>query len=162
MTERTQELFEVGHIQRAHGLRGELTVNFTTNRSERWAPGARLMIAGEWRTVAASRPHQAKVLVQLDGVADRTAAESLAGEAVYATGIDDPEALWVDEIIGAVVIDQSGAEHGVVAEVLDNPASDLMVLEGGALVPLAFVTSVDASAHVVRVEVPEGLFEAQA
>jgi 16S rRNA processing protein RimM len=162
VTERTEELLEVGRIQRAHGLRGELTVNFTTNRSERWAPGARLMIAGEWRTVSASRPHQGKVLVQLDGVPDRTAAERLAGQVVYATGIDDPEALWVDEIIGSVVVDQSGAEHGVVVEVVENPASDLMLLEGGALVPLAFVTIVDALVHVVRVEVPEGLFEAQA
>ena len=162
MTERTEELFEVGRIQRAHGIRGELTVFFTTNRSERWDLGAKLMIAGEWRTVSASRPHQGKVLLQLDGVSDRTTAERLAGQVVFATGIEDPEALWVDEIIGSAVVDQSGTERGVVAEVLENPASDLMVLEGGALVPLAFVTSIDASAHVIRVEVPEGLFEEQA
>ena len=162
MTERTEEVLEVGRVQRAHGIRGELVVNFTTNRPERWATGARLMIAGEWWTVSASRPHQGKILLQLEGVTDRTGAERLGGQMVFATGIEDPEALWVDELIGCVVIDQTGAEHGLVTEVLENPASDLMVLEGGALVPLAFVTGVDASAHLVRVEVPEGLFEEQA
>ena len=162
MTERTEEVLEVGRVQRAHGIRGELVVNFTTNRPERWATGARLMIAGEWWTVSASRPHQGKILLQLEGVTDRTAAERLGGQMVFATGIEDPEALWVDELIGCVVIDQTGTEHGLVTEVLENPASDLMVLEGGALVPLAFVTGVDASAHRIRVEVPEGLFEEQA
>ncbi|MDA8116651.1 MAG: ribosome maturation factor RimM [Actinomycetota bacterium] len=162
MTERTEEVLEVGRVQRAHGIRGELVVNFTTNRPERWATGARLVIAGEWWTVSASRPHQGKILLQLEGVTDRTGAERLGGQMVFATGIEDPEALWVDELIGCVVIDQTGAEHGLVTEVLENPASDLMVLEGGALVPLAFVTGVDASAHLVRVEVPEGLFEEQA
>ncbi len=162
MTERTEELLEVGRVQRAHGINGEILVNFITNRSERWAEGARLLIASEWRTVSSSRPHQGKVLAQLEGVPDRTAAERLVGQIVYATGIEDPEALWVDELIGSTVVDQLGTQRGTVSEVLENPASDLMVLEDGALVPLVFVTSVDAAARLVHVEVPEGLFEEQA
>ena len=39
-----------------------------------------------------------------------------------------------------------------------NPASDLLVLDSGALVPLTFVTSVDPNVRV-DVDVPEGLFE---
>ncbi|MDA8261281.1 MAG: ribosome maturation factor RimM [Actinomycetota bacterium] len=162
MTERSEELLEVGRVQRAHGIRGELLMNFTTNRSERWEEGAHLMIAGEWRIVSSSRPHQAKILVQLEGLHDRTAAERLVGQIVYAAGIEDPEALWVDELIGSMVVGQDGIERGVVTEVLENPASDLLVLEGGALVPLAFVTGVDAGARTIHVKVPEGLFEEQA
>ena len=39
-----------------------------------------------------------------------------------------------------------------------NPASDLLVLDTGALVPLTFVTAVEANRRV-DVDVPEGLFE---
>ena len=39
-----------------------------------------------------------------------------------------------------------------------NPASDLLVLDSGALVPLTFVTNVEANVRI-DVDVPEGLFE---
>jgi 16S rRNA processing protein RimM len=39
-----------------------------------------------------------------------------------------------------------------------NPASDLLVLDSGALIPLTFVTTVDANVRI-DVDVPEGLFE---
>ena len=38
-----------------------------------------------------------------------------------------------------------------------NPASDLLVLDGGALVPLRFVVSTDDG--VVTVDPPDGLFD---
>jgi hypothetical protein len=48
--------------------------------------------------------------------------------------------------------------RGHVIEVESNPASDIMVLDTGSLVPLTFVTHVEANVRV-DVEVPEGLFE---
>jgi 16S rRNA processing protein RimM len=39
-----------------------------------------------------------------------------------------------------------------------NPASDLMVLDSGALVPLTFVVAVEANRRV-EIDPPEGLFE---
>ena len=62
------------------------------------------------------------------------------------------------ELIGAVVVDQDGVERGRVEAVQANPASDLLVLEGGALVPVRFVTGVDPGVRV-DVEVPLGLFD---
>ena len=46
----------------------------------------------------------------------------------------------------------------VVVGVEANPASDLLVLDSGALVPLTFVTTVEANVRI-EVDVPEGLFE---
>ena len=45
--------------------------------------------------------------------------------------------------------------------VVANPASDLLELESGALVPVAFVTSVDVSGGVplVTIDPPDGLFD---
>ena len=56
------------------------------------------------------------------------------------------------------ITDQHGTERGRVVEIIANPASDLLELESGALVPVRFVTSVDPGARVV-VDVPDGLFD---
>ena len=45
------------------------------------------------------------------------------------------------DLIGSVVEDPDGVELGRVTGVEANPASDLLVLEGGGLIPLRFVTS---------------------
>jgi 16S rRNA processing protein RimM len=66
--------------------------------------------------------------------------------------------IWIHQLFGAEVYDGAGLLRGVVTDVEANPASDLLVLDSGALVPLAFVTKVDANRRI-DVEVPEGLFE---
>ena len=40
-----------------------------------------------------------------------------------------------------------------------NPASDLLVLESGGLIPVRFVTGHDPSGHTVDVDIPDGLLE---
>jgi 16S rRNA processing protein RimM len=68
----------------------------------------------------------------------------------------------VHELVGALVRDigpSAQGEVGRVAAVEANPASDLLVLESGALIPTRFVVRLDAAAHVVEVELPEGLLE---
>ena len=76
---------------------------------------------------------------------------------LQAEPIDDPEAVWVDELIGAAVRDASGDLLGEVEAVESNPASDLLILRGGQLIPLRFVTSVGDG--TVWVDVPDGLLE---
>ena len=74
--------------------------------------------------------------------------------------IDDPEddTLWVHELVGARVIDQHGVDHGAVVSVLDNPASDLLELEDGQLVPVTFLVD-HVPGRRIEVEVPVGLLE---
>jgi len=40
-----------------------------------------------------------------------------------------------------------------------NPASDLLVLESGGLIPLRFVTQRDAAAGTLVVDIPDGLLD---
>jgi 16S rRNA processing protein RimM len=72
--------------------------------------------------------------------------------------IDDDSVIWIDQLFDAEVVDLAGTRRGVVVDVEANPASDLMVLDTGALVPLTFVVSVDANRRLV-IDAPEGLFE---
>jgi 16S rRNA processing protein RimM len=149
------DLLEVGRVAKPHGLRGEVVVALSTNRPERVAVGTVLHTDDGPLTVTASRPHQHRWIVRFDGVGSREAAEALHGVVLLAEPLDDPDALWVHELIGGTVVDQHGTEHGPVVSVEVNPASDLLVLEGGGLVPLTFVTD-----HVdgrISVDIPDGL-----
>ncbi len=155
-------LLEIGRLGRAHGVKGGLVVSLVTDRLERVRPGARLHDGSGWRTVAASRAlPQGKWMVQFDGVTDRTAAESLSGRTLWAEPIADDDALWVHQLIGARVVDQSGVERGVCVAVIENPANDLLELDTGHLVPVTFVESVTATddGGVISVDVPDGLFD---
>lgn len=149
---------EVGRIGRAHGIRGEVTVTFVSDRDERRVPGARFVTDDGDLTVTHIRAHGGKFLVRFDGVDDRNAAEALTGTSLRAEPLDDDDTLWVHELIDARMLDVDGVDRGVVVEVQANPASDLLVLDDGTLVPVAFVIDRPGDGTIV-VEVPPGLFE---
>jgi len=154
-------LLEVGKIGRAHGVRGDVFLDLVTDRTERAAVGSRLWGRDLWFTVAQSHRANDRFRVHLDGIDDRSAAEALTGTVLYGEPIDDPDALWVHQLIGARVVDRDGNDRGRCVSVVDNPAADLLELESGALVPANFVTGVDVTGDDVTVTVdpPEGLFE---
>ena len=160
---------EVGRIARAHGLRGEVVVELTTNRLERVSPGARLFDGEQAMTVERATPHLGRWLVAFEGVADREGAEALQGRVLTADPIEDPEALWVHEMVGSRLVDQDGTDRGEIVAIESNPASDLAVLDGGGLVPLRFVTARQPAepagpGHpgrpgIVRADLPAGLLD---
>jgi 16S rRNA processing protein RimM len=153
------ERLEIGRLGRPHGLRGEVMVTLTTNRTERVAVGTLWWVANREVTVEAARPHQGRHLVRLSGVDDRDAAAALTGARVYALALDDAEddEVWVHQVIGASVTDRAGREHGRVVAVEANPAHDLLVLENGGLVPMVFVIEHDGD-HVL-IDPPDGLLD---
>jgi 16S rRNA processing protein RimM len=150
-------LLEVARIERSHGLRGQVIVRLLTNRVERLEPGTELVAGDDVLTVVSAIPHHDRWLVGFAGVDDRDSADALRGRVLRAAPIDDPDELWVHELIGAEVVDK-GQVRGRVVEVEANPASDLLVLDTGALVPVRFVVGVDAGSRV-EVDAPDGLFD---
>lgn len=151
----------MGRIDRAHGLRGEVVVTLTTNRLERLAPEAVLYTGERELVVVESRPHQSRFAVRFVGVDTKTDADALHGADLYADPIDDAGELWVHELIGAAVVDQHGVERGTVESVEANPASDLLVLDSGALVPARFIVEHIPNERIV-VDAPPGLFDIEA
>ncbi len=132
-----------------------------TDQTQRVDPDATLMVGGVPLRVLSSRPmgRDDRYLVQFEGIADREGAERLRGANIEAEPVEVPGTLWVHELIGARVRDATGAVLGLVASVEANPASDLLVLESGALIPVRFVTGHDAEAGIVDVDIPDGLLE---
>jgi len=154
---RTAPLLEIGRVTRPHGLRGEVVVDLTTDRVERLTPGAVLASDAGDLTVVAARPHQRRWIVAFEGHTGREAADRLRGLALRAEALDDPDQLWVHDLVGSEVVTIGGETVGSCVAVVANPASDLLELDGGALVPVVFV--VERRPGQVIIDPPEGLFE---
>jgi 16S rRNA processing protein RimM len=137
-------------------VRGEVYVDLTTDREERLAVGSRLQARDVELVVEAARPSNGRWLVTFEGF-DRTAAERFTNAVLRAEPIDDPEALWVHELIGSIVVEVGGTVRGRCTSVVANPADDLLELESGALVPIEFVVSF--ADGTITIDPPEGLFD---
>ncbi len=150
---------EVGRIGAPHGLAGEVVVFLSTNRTERLNCGAELFAGSRPLKVRKSRPVDAegRHIVAFEGVGDRNAAEGLRSLKLYADALEDADELWVHDLVGAEVLETDGTFRGRVEAVQANPASDLLLLDTGALVPLVFVMS--AVEGRIEVDVPSGLFD---
>jgi len=151
------QLLEIGSIKRAHGLMGDVLVKLVTNRFERLDCGSSLSTHERNLTVVASRPHQDNWIVHFEGVDTKDAADELRGFILLAPPIHDSDELWIHELMGAPVQEVDGTDRGTVVAVLSNPASDLLELDSGSLIPLTFV--VEFANGVISVDVPTGLFD---
>jgi 16S rRNA processing protein RimM len=149
---------EVGRIIKAQGLKGQVLVDLWSDRTERLAPGSELLTERGALRVTASIAHQRRFIVTFEGLDTREKAEQWRGVVLSAARLDDESVIWIDQLYDAEVFDAEGVRRGVVVGVEANPASDLLVLDSGALVPLTFVTTVEANVRI-DVDVPEGLFE---
>jgi len=170
----------VGRVAKAHGITGELVVEVRTDDPEqRFASGKRLRLKaprGEGGRqapeviVESARPHGARLLVRLRGVADRDSADALRGhlfvvDSAELPPIEDPDEFYDHQLEGLAVRTVDGREVGSVAEVLHTAAGELLSVrasEGGeVLVPFvsAIVTSVSLADGVIEIDPPEGLLE---
>lgn len=148
----------IGHLRRPHGLKGDIFVQLTTDRRERVAPGASFHARGTTITVESSRVGgNGRIIARFDAFSDRTQAERWTNVELFAEPIDDPDAMWVHEMISKRVVDQDGVDRGACVMILANPAAEILELDTGALVPSNFVTSMDDD--TIHVVVPDGLFD---
>jgi len=169
----------VGRVGRAHGVRGEVSVQVRTDDpGRRFAPGSVLATdpaALGPLTVGSVRWHLGRLLVLFDGLADRTRAEELAGALLLvdsgAVGTpDDPDEFNDHDLIGLVAVTVAGERVGTVTDVLHH-GQDLLVISaagaspgaggGETLVPFvrAIVPEVDIAAGRLVLDPPPGLLD---
>ncbi len=167
-------LVTLGRIGRAHGLRGEVTVEVRTDDPfGRFDPGSVLRTdpgsAGPL-TVASVKAHSGRLLLTFDGVADRTAAEALRGVLLQAV-VDpderpaDPDEYFDHQLVGLAAVTTSGESVGQVAEVLHLSGQDCLAIRTPAgrevLVPFveSIVPVVDIEGRRIVIAPPDGLLE---
>ncbi len=167
----------VGRVVKAHGVTGELSVDVRTDDPEgRFVPGAVLRgrpnRGGAERdyVVESVRAHGDRLLIRLEGVASRDAADGLRGTLFLVDSsdlppIDDPDEFYDHQLEGMAVTTVSGRAVGTVAEVLHTAAGELLSVKDpdGAefLVPFvsAIVVSVSLADRAIEIDPPEGLLE---
>ena len=163
----------VGRVLRPHGIQGELSVEVLSDAPERFAPGAELGVGDPdgpeplaTAMVVASRRHLGRLLLTLEGVDDRDAADGYRGAWLSIPVPEarplEPDEFWPHQLVGLAVVDHQGRERGRVADVLPGAAHDLLSVElpGGAsvLVPaVAALVTVELDAGRVLVEAVPGL-----
>lgn len=156
----------MGWVRGARGIRGEPRVEPLTDFPERFQLGATVWIDGKAYVVRLSRHLPPGLLLQLEGIDTRPAADGLRGR--YLEVPDETLAelnedqYYRFQIIGLAVFDTSGAALGRVEEVLQTGANDVYVVrndEGELLVPAidTVVKEVDVAGGRMVVELLEGL-----
>ncbi|MFE5010226.1 ribosome maturation factor RimM [Streptomyces sp. NPDC056637] len=167
----------VARIGRAHGIKGEVTVEVRTDEPElRLGPGAVLATDPASTgplTIETGRVHSGRLLLRFEGVRDRTAAEALRNTLLIAEV--DPEELPEDEdeyydhqLMDLDVVTTDGVEVGRITEISHLPSQDLFIVErpDGSEVMIPFVeeivTEIDLEEQRAIIDPPPGLIDDRA
>lgn len=172
----------VGKVRDAHGLKGELFIvsfshqvdwiegltDLCLERKEKNKEGELVPV---WRTypVKRKKPHKVGLIVKLDGIEDRTQAESFKGaRALIPSDLltsEVGENIYLSEIQNFVVSDQAHGVLGSIEAFGSNGAQDLLVIENALgkrwEVPFVpeFLASIDWKNREIKMNLPEGLID---
>jgi len=152
------DLVPVGRVGKPHGLDGAFFVEGASERKGVFAAGAELHVGGEPAKVVVSRHGSAgRPVIRLDRPAERGA--ELAVPRASLPPLPDGE-YYAFELVGLRVEEEGGRFLGMVADVVDYPANDVLELDTGASLPLveACVRSVDLEGG--RIVVARGFADA--
>jgi 16S rRNA processing protein RimM len=171
----SRSLLEIGSVCRPHGLRGELRVKLHDPSSD-----ALDVVEHIWTEKDREQPQQWRVkwcrgeangfyVVAVDGIADRTAAESLTLQRLLADRAElptlDAGEFYLADLPGCEVQTVTGELVGVVSEVLGSGAQPQLLIKrperDSAMVPIVpeIFTSYDAERQIILIDPPAGLLD---
>jgi len=167
------QLYAVGNIVKAFGIRGDVVVQHMTDSADRFRSLRTAWLGTDSQSVAEVRIERVTVgprgvRVKLGGIDDRTAAEALRGKVLF---VDEKHrarlpagSYFVHDVIGLSVHDDRGNALGSVADVLHYPANDIYVVRGNGnefMIPAVkeFVAAIDMAHRTMTVHLIEGLVE---
>ncbi|WP_153813038.1 ribosome maturation factor RimM [Streptomyces sp. SUK 48] len=167
----------VARVGRAHGIKGEVTVEVRTDEPElRLAPGAVLATdpaATGPLTIETGRVHSGRLLLRFAGVTDRTGAEALRNTLLIADV--DPEEMpegedeyYDHQLMDLDVVTEDGVEVGRITEISHLPSQDLFIVErpDGTEVMIPFVEEIVAEIDLAEqravITPPPGLIDDRA
>ena len=159
-----QQFLEAGQIVNTHGIRGEV-------RIMPWADSALFLkrfktfyIDNKPVRVISSRVHKDMLIAQLEGITDINAAMPLKNKVVFIDRADarlPKGSFFIQDILGARVVDENGAEVGKLTDVLDVPRGQIYEVKGETehLIPAVpeFILDVNADEGIITVRLIEGM-----
>ncbi|MFO0681683.1 MAG: ribosome maturation factor RimM [Sandaracinus sp.] len=127
------ELVALGRVGRPHGIRGELRVTAYHPSSSLLFETETVRVGGAAKRVLSARPSGDVVLLALEGVTTREAADALKGQeiAVPRAALPPPadDELYLTDLVGCDCFERELA-LGRVTGVATYPASSCLVIEG--------------------------------
>lgn len=121
---------ELGVLLRPHGIKGEICMEWYADSPSLLNGPLRLQLGNrppQPVTIASWRMHKGRPLVLLEGIADRTAAESLRGARLLVDRDNlpppDDNEVYVEDLLGCAVLLPDGSRLGVLDHV-EYPAPD--------------------------------------
>lgn len=159
-----QKYIEAGKIVNTHGVKGEVKIQVWLDSPELLRRCKTVYIDSKPVKILSGRVHKGFLIAALEGIDSVNDAMSFKNKTVYIDRDDAPlpeGAYFLQDIIGAEVIDENGASVGRLEDILETPAADVYVVRGHSehLIPAVdeFILSVDAENAVIKVRLIEGM-----
>ncbi len=173
------EFLVVGHINKAHGLKGEVFVwPLTDYPDSTFAAGVVLQLGDSdgnldpevdtATRIETSRGYRRGFLIRFEGHEGRGAAEALRGRYLLRPfhELEAPEEgeIFYHDLLGMHVTDMDGRDVGEVVEIYEIKPSDRLEVKGeGGTVLIPFIPemihSVDTEKRLIVVDPPAGLLD---
>lgn len=167
-------MIRIGVLSRVHGIRGALFFHPDLEGSETILACEALSVGKDATAlrsleVESIRPNPSGFLIQLKGIGDRDAAETLKGLSVFVPRsalppLEEGE-FFADDLIGLSVRTPDGQTVGVVAQLIDTggvPVLEVVQDERSWQIPLAdpFIERIDTEAgYVIATPIDEEAIE---
>ena len=165
----------IGKLGGAHGVRGEVKVIPLTDDVRRFSSLKDCMLLDERenlkekKTVRSVRFDETRTLIRFDGLDDRDEASKLTG-LFLAVSREDAVKLpkgryFIADLIGLTVVDDVRGDLGTIKDIINTGASDIIIVKrkgkNELLIPYlnSIVKDVDISGGIMKVILPEGLYE---
>jgi len=168
------DLVMIGEIAKAHGIRGEVKVYSYSERPDNFKLYKKVILKRpaesrvETYNVVRCREQGKLAILELEGIASRSAAEALQGSTLWLhkadlPDLDSDEYYW-HRMKGLSVITESGRELGKVTNLFSTPAHDIMVVTGGGneyMIPLKgdIIRKIDEQGKKIIISPLPGLLE---
>ena len=165
-----ESCFQIGFIQRTHGLKGEVTVVLEAELPE--ADFNAVFVDVDNRLIPyfirSLSLQNNRALLQLDDVDTLEQARRLVGKSLYLQKTLRPRSgrgeFYDDEITGFTVTDSASGLLGKVREIIDAGPNKLIAVDHGdkeVLIPVngPFIKSINKSKKTISVELPEGFLD---
>ena len=159
-----KQYIEAGRIVNTHGVAGEVKIEVWLDSPQFLKSFKRCFIDRREVKLLSARVHKGFLIVKLEGVEDVNAAMALKGRTVFIDRADarlPKGAFFLQDIIGASVVDESGSQIGKLVDVMETPASNVYVVKGERehLIPAVpeFILSTYADNGIITVHLIEGM-----